>query len=573
MPSIPELVIIDLFNGLVDRIKQAKPATTSGKPTGGDIVYSQLLLGMPIDPEDYSNAWSPIGAASEAGAAAPPTAGVVQVTGQPNPQLLVALEAAFHTSQLCNIMLQVTNDGTYQEYPVGRHLAFQYTGIVDSMTPIPTPPLPANEQAALTAAMAVLYVTDNTDPNNPVVLGKTQLYQTYLSNANRYAMAKANYAIAQATTLANPAQANLWPMISATYQETVTDAWNTWKTEGSDKVEAAIAAYESQGVNMQQSQIASAKQQLDIWSLGLAGVPVDIPYSYVDPSAWSDPTNDDIGFEQLQIKRTSGDHVTSSVTNSNSSMWWNASTSSVTTNASGGFWGIGASEATSNADQHTANANGSAFVATTYKSDNFTDFEVDLEWGLVTIYRPWLISDLFYMNNWYIPQERANCVSDGTIATQVKSNTPMLPMIPQQMLVVRNVSIKSSTWGDMGDTLNTLYGGGAGQTDASQSSQGGSVGVALGPISFGAGATHANTNASGSGSNYSNARGFSRQTANFDGTTLTINGAQIIAFVSNIVPPNPDIDDPALPKPKAATANTIAGPAAATQTPATTTAS
>ena len=35
MPSIPELVIIDLFNNLVDRIKQAKPARTDGKPTGG----------------------------------------------------------------------------------------------------------------------------------------------------------------------------------------------------------------------------------------------------------------------------------------------------------------------------------------------------------------------------------------------------------------------------------------------------------------------------------------------------------------------------------------------------------
>ena len=98
--------------------------------------------------------------------------------------------------------------------------------------------------------------------------------------------------------------------------------------------------------------------------------------------------------------------------------------------------------------------------------------------------------------------------------------------------------------------------------------------VALGPISFGAGASHANTNASGSGSNYNNASSFSRQTANFDGTTLSINGAQVIAFVSDIVPPSPDIDDPALPKPKAATNNTIAGPATATatQTPATTTA-
>jgi hypothetical protein len=567
MPSIPELAIIDLFNGLVDRIKQSKPSTTTGKPTSGDIVYSQLLLGMPIDPEDYARPWSPIGGAVQAASAQ--TAGVPTVTGQPAPSLLLALEAAFHTSQLCNLMLQVTNDGTYLEYPVGRHLAFQYTGLVDAMTPIPTPPLPAAEQAALDAAVKVLYVLDETDPANPVIVGKTQLYQTYESNARKYAQAKANYSIGQAQTLVDPAKANLWPMLSSTYQEAVDDAWNDWKTEGADKIETALALYESQGINMQQAQIAAAKKQLDVWSLGLAGVPTNIPYSYVDPSAWCDPDNDDIGFEQLQIKRTSEDHVASSVTKSNGDMWWNNGTSSLSQNGHAGFLGIASgSEATSNADQHTASANASAYTFTAVKTDHFTDFEIDLEWGLVTIYRPWLISDLFYMNNWYIPGERANCVSDGQIQTQVKSNAPMLPMIPQQMLVVRNVSIKSSSWGDTADTLNTLYNGASASSDATQASQSGSGGASFGPISFGGGAAHSSTTNTGKNANYSNASGFSRNTANFDGTTLSINGAQIIAFVSDIVPPSPTIDDPSLPKPKNNN-NTIAGPATTT-TPATT---
>jgi hypothetical protein len=568
MASIPELVIIDLLNSLVDRIKQSRPTNTSGKPSGGDIVYSQLLLGMPIDPQDYANPWSPIGGSAMAqGATTAQTQGVPTITGQPSPTLLVALEAAFHTSQLCNIMLQVTNDGTYQEYPVGRHLAFQYTGIVNSMTPQPTPPLPANEQAALNSAMAVLYQLDNTDPNNPVILGKTQLYETYESNARKYAQAKANYAVQQAMTLANPAQANLWPQISSTYQQAVDDAWDDWKTEGADKIEAALATYESQGVNMQAAQIAQAKKQLDVWSLGLAGVPVNIPYSYVDPSAWCDPDNDDIGFEQLQIKRTSEDHVTSSVTDANSNMWWNNGTSSLSQSGSAGFLGIGSgSENVSHADQHTANANASAYTFNSMKMDHFTDFEVDLEWGLVTIYRPWLVSDLFYMNNWYIPNQRANCVSDGQIQTQVKASAPMLPMIPQQMLVIRNVSVKSSTWGDTANTLNTLYGGGQGSTDATQDSQGGSVGVSLGVINFGGSAQHASTTNTGQGSNYNNASAFSRNSATFDGTTLTINGAQVIAFVSDIVPPSPTMDDPSLKK--QTTSATIAGPATATPAPA-----
>lgn len=565
MPTIPELVIIDLFNTLVDRIKQARPATTGGKPTGGDIVYSQLLLGMPIDPEDYSNPWSPIGAASES--AAGQTAGVPVVAGQPDPNLLRALEAAFHTSQLCNLMLQVTTDGSYLEYPVGRHLAFEYGGIVGSMMPVPVPPLPASEQAALDAATSVLYNVDKTDPANPVITGKTQLYSTYAANSQAYAQAKTNYAVQQAMTLANPAQAGLWPMISATYQQKVDDAWNTWKTEGADKIEAALAAYESQGINMQQAQIAAAKKQLNVWSLGLAGIPVDIPYSYVDPSAWSDPTNDQIGFEQLQIKRTSEDHIASSVTKTNGNMWWNNGTSSLTQNGHAGFLGIAnGSENSSNADQHTANADASAYNFSALKMDHFTDFEVDIEWGLVTIYRPWLVSDLFYMDNWYIQGQRANWISDGTIENQVPPALSQLPLITQQMLVVRNVSVKSSSWGDTANTLNTLYSGDASQTNASQSTQGSSLGVSLGSINFGGSAQHASTTDTGKKSNYNNATAFSRNGASFDGTTLSINGAQVIAFVSDIVPPAPTMDDPSLPKLKS-DSNSIAGVANATTAP------
>lgn len=563
MPSIPELVIIDLFNTLVDRIKQAKPTRTDGKPSGGDIVYSQLLLGMPLDPEDYERPWSPEGGASQATLASS-TAGVPVAAGQPNPVLQRALEAAFHTSQLCNIMLQVTNDGSYQEYPVGRHLAFQYDGILTAMTAQPPPPLSAAEQAALNSALNVLYIIDNTDPTNPVIVDKTGAYKRYQKYAQAYADAKAGYTLGEAKAQSDPATAALWPQISVSLQAKVDSAWDDWKTGMTDRIETALATYESQGRSMQQAQIAAAKKQFDVWSLGLAGVPTAIPYSYVDPSEWCDPDNDDIGFEQLQIKRTSQDHVTTSTTDASGGNWWNNSSSSWSQNGHGGFLGIGhASQATSNADQHTANTDTSAYKFTSWKSDHFTDFEVDLEWGLVTIYRPWLISDLFYMNDWYIPAERANCVSDGQVLTQVQSNAPMLPMIPQQMLVVRNVSVKSSTWGDMTDTLNTLYSGDHSQTDASQQAQSGSLGVSLGPISFGGGGSHAASDASGSKTNYSHANSFSRNSASFDGTTLTINGAQIVAFVSDIVPPSPTMDDPSLPKKKGAT-STIAGAPAAT---------
>lgn len=560
MPSLPELVIIDILNTIVDRVKQAPPARTDGKPLSSGLVYSQLVLGMPIDPRDYSRPWTPLGGSSGSGQ----KAGVKPVAGQPDPVLLASLEAAFKTSQLCNIMLQVTDDGSYLQYPVGRHLAFEYSGILSAMQPMPVPPPPADVQQAIDDASAILYTTDNTDPANPVI-GKSPLYARYTKNALAYALAKANYATNMAKTLADPATGNLWPQLSAPYQAAVDDTWNTFKTEGADKIERALAVIESQGINMQQAQIAAAKKQMDIWSLGLAGVPTNIPYSYVDPSEWSDPAVDDIGFEQLQIKRTSEDHVTSTVTDTNRSMYWNNQQSSTSQNAhASGFLGIeSANESSSNADQHSANGDSSGYVFHSMKNDSFTDLEVDMEWGLVTIYRPWLISDLFYMNNWYIQGERANSVSDGKIQTQLRSSGPLLPMIPQQMLVVRNMSIKSSTWGDTGTALNTIYGGQQGSTDASQSSVQASGGASFGPFGGGgAGFQHTHNQAAGQGSGYTAANAMSHTGTTFDGTTLTINGCQVIAFLSDIVPPSPTIDDPALPKPKA-NANVIAGPGGA----------
>jgi hypothetical protein len=562
MPSLPELVLIDLFNTIVERIKQTQPARTDGKPLSGGLVYSQLVLGMPIDPRDYANAWTPMGAAT--GGGQQQQAGVPAVKGEPDPKLLRSLEAAFKTSQLCNIMLQVTDDGSYLQYPIGRHLEFQYSGIVSAMTPLAVPPLPPDVQQAINDAMNVLYTMDTTDPANPVIDEPSPLYKKYKKNAMAYAKAKADYASAMAKALADPTQANIWPQLSAPYKQAVDDAWDTWKTEGAEKVERALAVYESQGINMQQAQIAKAKKQLDIWSLGLAGVPTDIPYSYVDPSEWCDPTADDIGFEQLAVKRTSEDHAAVAVTDATHSMYWNNEQKATSQSAGVGFLGIGsASEGSSNADQHAANGDASAYVFHQNLSNQFSDLEVNLEWGLVTIYRPWLNSDLFYMNNWYVPNERANIISDGQIKTQLGLTNKLLPLIPQQMLVVRNVSIKSSNWGDNAAILNQFYGGDQGSTDASQSSVGGSVGVAFGPISFGGGAQHSDNKAQGQGSGYSAGSALSNREANFDGTTLSINGAQVIAFLSDIVPPSPSIDDPNLPKPKAASTSGVSTPAGA----------
>ena len=131
MANDPGSAALGIFDSLINRVKQAHPVRSDGKPLGGGVVYSMMTLGMPIDPEDYLRPWSPTGGVSasdtgSAGAApvmpAPVPGAAPGAPAQPDPKFAKALESAFKTAELCNIMLQVTTDGSYLEYPTGRHL-------------------------------------------------------------------------------------------------------------------------------------------------------------------------------------------------------------------------------------------------------------------------------------------------------------------------------------------------------------------------------------------------------------------------------------------------------------------
>src|SRR5262249_57549704 len=127
----------------------------------------------------------------------------------PDPKYARSMEAAYKTAQLANVLLQVTNDGSYLEYPVGKHLDFAYEGIVAGMQPTPMPPISPDVQKQIDDAQKVLYELDPTDGS---IVGKSKLFQTYTKNANDYAMAKANYAIIQPQATADRAQPDLWPI-------------------------------------------------------------------------------------------------------------------------------------------------------------------------------------------------------------------------------------------------------------------------------------------------------------------------------------------------------------------------
>ena len=63
MANEPGDAVLTVFHQLIDRIKQRTPVRSDGKPLNS-MVYSQLVLGMPIWRDDYLRPWTPSGGAS-----------------------------------------------------------------------------------------------------------------------------------------------------------------------------------------------------------------------------------------------------------------------------------------------------------------------------------------------------------------------------------------------------------------------------------------------------------------------------------------------------------------------------
>jgi hypothetical protein len=598
MANQPGDAVLTIFDTIIERIKSSRPLGTDNKPIERGFVYSQLVLGQMVDPDDFANAWSPMGGSTvgdavkqgqlppDVGAtiqtSTPPATGVAPASAAPasaapagmaaapdtppaaptaadvtGAKIRRAIKAAYNTSQLVDRMLMVTKDEVMRLYPGnGRTISFAYDGIINGMQPLPAPPIAPDVQKRIDEARKVLYELDE----NGDIDVESKLLKRYKKNARKYAEAKADFADAQADAMRDPSKAEAWPMKSVTYQNAVDEAYDTLKTEGAEKVERALGIIESIGLSIQDRMIAKARKLLDVWSLGLAGVPTQTPYSMVLPSGWADPEEDDDGWMKLTVKNTDYSNHTARNTHffQQSSSHADASATSGGGHASYfGFGGGGGGGSTSTHDSSQGSVDASSKVHFANDAENL---EITLEYGLCDVYRPWLVGDLFYMKNWYLVNNPANAISDGTFEHQADSTTTLLPMIPTQFLVIRNVKIRSSKWNSDGVTFDRYFGSGRSDTSTSASNVQGSAGFAFGPISFGASASHSESKNDTSQSSGHGSSGSRDYEASFKEGVLEIKGAQVIAWLSSIVPACPTLDDPGLKKNAAAPASNTAKP-------------
>ena len=192
---------------------------------------------------------------------------------------------------------------------------------------------------------------------------------------------------------------------------------------------------------------------------GLSGVPSQTQYSMVSPVSWYDPSNDDIGWSKLTVSSQSAAQAAQQNQNTFSDSWYNAHSSSTSAGGGGSFFGIslGASGGATNSGD--ANAQGSVSVTTSSAEDQTTNVSISLEWLLCQVQRPWLVSDLFYMDGWYMVNQRKNTISDGTVCGQVENEHQLLPMIPTPSSWYGTCTSRRATGGRPGKAAGCSRGG------------------------------------------------------------------------------------------------------------------
>ncbi len=535
----PGQMILSIFDSLIDRIKSTRPIKTDGKSLTTGFVYCQLPLGIPCDPRDYDGAWEPMGGISLQNVTAP------DGTSQPAQaaQFQKAMQAAFNTSRLVDTMLMVTDDDSYLEYPTSRHYSFTYQGIINGMQAKPAPPPSPEVQKRVDDARKILYEIDPTDGS---IIGKSKLYKRYLVNATAYAEAKKDYAEAQAAALADPLKASTWPMTSAVYQQKVDEAYDTLKTEGAEKVESSLATIESVGISIQESMIAKARKLYDAWNLGLAGVATTIPYSRLLPSHWADPNDDSVGWQTLTVSQ---EQYNSQTSFKSSTMAENHFKSDQSANGGGGglsLFGFGAFGSGGNTNKSWSNSTQSESGSEYHFHNDAKNLTITITYGILTADRPWMQPDLLWNHNWYLVNCPKHSVSDGTVQGQVRNGEPLMPLIIEQYLAIRNVKIHASesAWGQDGQTLKQMHAESQAESGNWQVKGGG--GFSLGFLTIGGTGGHSEGHTSSSFSSKSTEESDSSVGWSFNGEDLVINGTQIIAGLGSIVVAAAPEDDPGL---------------------------
>ncbi|AFY36078.1 hypothetical protein [Calothrix sp. PCC 7507] len=371
------------------------PVTTKAPGVPSQIGLEKCFLtlqkpGLPIDPTDYQNLWSP---------------------GNKNSDDLA-------TKRFSDLVNQAP--ALAEIHQLNGHLISNiYQQILHAQV-VPQNPT-AEERHAYKEAENFLFkeviVTDEVTHKKVTRKVDSIAYRNYKQAKANYVKASADYQAQYLEYMKTPEGRQRWPLVGISYRTFVDIAWNNFQAAEATRVEDALLTLEQAAGSQLARVFKDANQQFigyqrpDPTSDGNL-----FAASYAIPSNWCDFSQDwvkvsfyaETSQTQIQSDRTQVE--------------FNLKDDAVD------LWSIQQNESE---QRYTIDA-------------TTQNLSIQFEYILVKIERPWLRYDLFSLPDWSVKNLTAGAYSNGTKTEQENS---LLPLIPQSFIAIRNLQI-TANWGE-----------------------------------------------------------------------------------------------------------------------------
>ena len=535
-----------LQKALLSALDQMGAAVGSVLQASKDMVFLHQSPGIPVDPKEFENPWTPEGGDVYALMASGGEIKIPPVTRQPaptepssaepskkpqplpppDPNAEAAVNSAVNTAHLANQSLQIGTD--IASYGLGT-VADAWGAIQVGVTAKPAPPLPASQVDAIKKANDILYVRPGVPTQGFRDFRKARETVTGLIGAK---------AVAFVAAMGDPVTAAAWPLgqgkvFDQQIQDAETDRDAIDLSAGPMPYSDAETFLRAQGRDIVTAAVDAVHQRWGLFGQSSAAVG-QFAFTSIEPPSWCLSTDDSFGAMEISVSDSTYDSASSTMFSDFSSSYYRASSQS----DSGGVGIVyGPFSATADVGYSTASSAGGFSTGASGGAtgwDRSSSATVTGEFFLASIDRPWLYEEIFRISSgWHIKDRPANYLSDGT--NTAGNNKNWMPALPVQMLVARNISITCDDWGEFHSFATRYAASAESQSKKSATSFGGSVGA------FGLGGTYNHQDSSADGSDFSQDDGsssWSFQSSDSRGT-LTIHGTQILGWIARILPASP----------------------------------
>lgn len=480
----------DVFT-IMAEMKRRVLGISDQKPQGMDgFLVSFLPVGEPVNPDDFKKPWKP-NMTSPTTVQPPPEPGSDDTS-----EIGKRYESLANTCTLVDRKIQLNE--VYQAVPNSSTISQSWEVIINGANVLP---LPADQEAFQKKIRDKYYPRlkkSIKDEDGSDIEVDTKEYKAYQEYSKKYQKAVRDYTTQFMVAMSNKQTAQLWGVTGKTYIADVDNAWDEWMSVGYKQfIEEAKDNLAAMGTDAAAHMLAVAKKKFEAYRIATQGViPVTSQYVELFPSNWAETEVENDGWTEYEYSYNKETVTTETETTS----------FSASGGVSFGFWSAKANVGYEKKEEH---------------NDKKVDgLEIKFKYAIVTVNRPWLDSILFDMGNWFlVGNHPKGSISSGKmdqVYPQDSDASAWLPIIPKQIIVIRDLEIKAKDFHEHYDAVKKDV------------SAGGSVGY--GPFKL--------------SGKYANSKSNTSMETEKTDEGLRIRGTQIIGWISELVTLCPKNDAP-----------------------------